>query len=197
MLRWDSATQGMAHMRSMLRRDICTAVRAGVLGYHAAQQIRSFPGSFSPQRNHSPGALQALPLRTVAQLILVLSGLTAVVAVRYPYPVALAQVNALEGRLVLSERAAMLETVAAALNPGDVVEGVVSRLADYGAFVSLRSPDGDMHGVEARTHGFGACLMVMRSSQCCCARLTATFMFLRHACRALCSGKPCIITGCN
>ena len=52
---------------------------------------------------------------------------------------------------MLSERAAMLETVAAALNPGDVVEGVVSRLADYGAFVSLRSPDGHMHGVEART----------------------------------------------
>ena len=57
----------------------------------------------------------------------------------------------LEGRLVLSERAAMLEAVAAALSPGDVVEGVVSRLADYGAFVSLRSPDGNMHGVEART----------------------------------------------
>ena len=53
---------------------------------------------------------------------------------------------------MLSERAAMLETVAAALNPGDVVEGVVSRLADYGAFVSLRSPDGNMHGVEASAH---------------------------------------------
>ncbi len=56
----------------------------------------------------------------------------------------------LEGKLVLSERAAMLEAVAAALTPGDVVEGVVTRLADYGAFVSLRSPDGNLHGVEAR-----------------------------------------------
>jgi len=59
-------------------------------------------------------------------------------------------VNVLEGKLVLSERAAMLEAVAAALNPGDVVEGVVTRLADYGAFVSLRSPDGNLHGVKAR-----------------------------------------------
>lgn len=52
--------------------------------------------------------------------------------------------------MVLSERAAMMEAVTAALNPGDVVEGVVTRLADYGAFVSLRSPDGNLHGVEAR-----------------------------------------------
>ncbi len=60
------------------------------------------------------------------------------------------QVNVLEGKLVLSERAAMMEAVTAALNPGDVVEGIVTRLADYGAFVSLRSPDGNLHGIEAR-----------------------------------------------
>ncbi|KAK9835401.1 hypothetical protein WJX81_007126 [Elliptochloris bilobata] len=69
-----------------------------------------------------------------------------------PIAAKIIQVNVLEGKLVLSERAAMMEAVAAALNPGDVVEGVVTRLADYGAFVSLRSPDGELHGVEGLIH---------------------------------------------
>ena len=83
--------------------------------------------------------------------------------------------NVLEGKLVLSERAAMMEAVAAALNPGDMVEGVVTRLADYGAFVSLRSPDGNLHGVEAR---------VMMSPQC--------WLFLRQWLPVSCVSLGCL-----
>ena len=56
------------------------------------------------------------------------------------------QVNIPERDLILSEQATMVEALAGSLNNGDVVEGVVTRLMDYGAFVSLRSPDGGMHG---------------------------------------------------
>ena len=56
------------------------------------------------------------------------------------------QVNIPERDLILSEQATMVEALAQSLNDGDVVEGVVTRLMDYGAFVSLRSPDGGMHG---------------------------------------------------
>jgi hypothetical protein len=58
------------------------------------------------------------------------------------------QVNKPEGKLVLSERAAMTSQLAKQLKPGDIVDGIVTRLRDFGAFVSLRSPDGCMHGVE-------------------------------------------------
>ena len=34
----------------------------------------------------------------------------------------------------------MVEELAASLNESDVVEGVVTRVMEYGAFVSLRSP---------------------------------------------------------
>jgi hypothetical protein len=64
------------------------------------------------------------------------------------------QVNVPEGKLVLSERAAMTTQLASQLKAGDVVEGIVTRLVDYGAFVSLRSPDGQMHGIEVGTKGF-------------------------------------------
>lgn len=56
------------------------------------------------------------------------------------------QVNIPERDLILSEQATMVEALAGSLTNGDVVEGVVTRLMDYGAFVSLRSPDGGMHG---------------------------------------------------
>lgn len=56
------------------------------------------------------------------------------------------QVNIPERKLILSEQATMVEELAANLTSGDVVEGIVTRIMDYGAFVSLRSPDGGMHG---------------------------------------------------
>ena len=49
--------------------------------------------------------------------------------------------------LILSETATMVEQLADRLQAGDVVDGVVTKLADFGAFVSIRSPDdGQMHG---------------------------------------------------
>ena len=56
------------------------------------------------------------------------------------------QVNIPDRQLILSEQATMVEELAASLNESDVVEGVVTRVMEYGAFVSLRSPDGGMHG---------------------------------------------------
>lgn len=38
--------------------------------------------------------------------------------------------------------------LAAQLHEGDTVEGVVTSLRDYGAFVSIRSPDGELHGTQ-------------------------------------------------
>lgn len=58
------------------------------------------------------------------------------------------QVNVPEKKIILSERAAMLGDLLAALTAGDVVEGVVTRLTDFGAFVSLIGADGKMHGTE-------------------------------------------------
>ena len=57
------------------------------------------------------------------------------------------QVNVPKRDLILSESATMVEQLADRLQAGDVVEGVVTKLADFGAFVSIRSPDdGQMHG---------------------------------------------------
>jgi len=36
------------------------------------------------------------------------------------------------------------------LKKGDVVEGVISKLADFGAFVSMKGADGALHGSEVR-----------------------------------------------
>lgn len=58
--------------------------------------------------------------------------------------------NIPDRQLILSEQATMVEELAASLTEGDVVEGIVTRVVDYGAFVSLRSPDGGMHGAVVR-----------------------------------------------
>lgn len=58
----------------------------------------------------------------------------------------LVQVNVPARELILSEQATIGEAMAATLTRGDVVEGVVTRVVDFGAFVSLKSPDGGMHG---------------------------------------------------
>ena len=63
------------------------------------------------------------------------------------------QVDAAGRKLILSERAASLASLAGAIGAGDVLTGVVTRLADYGAFVSLQSPgDGGLHGAEGLIH---------------------------------------------
>ena len=62
------------------------------------------------------------------------------------------QVNAAGKQLIVSERAACVADLASSVAPGDVLAGVVTRLADYGAFVSLQSPDGGLHGAEGLIH---------------------------------------------
>lgn len=61
------------------------------------------------------------------------------------------QVDVAGRRLVLSESATLMADLAAQLQEGDTVEGVVTSLRDYGAFVSIRSPDGELHGTQV-TH---------------------------------------------
>ena len=64
------------------------------------------------------------------------------------------QVNVPKRDLILSETATMVEQLADRLQAGDVVDGVVTKLADFGAFVSIRSPDdGQMHGAVVSPSG--------------------------------------------
>lgn len=60
------------------------------------------------------------------------------------------QVDVPQESIVLSERAALTSDLVTTqgLKPGLVVDGVVRKLKDFGAFVALRSPDGHMHGAE-------------------------------------------------
>jgi ribosomal protein S1 len=58
------------------------------------------------------------------------------------------QVDVPKKALVLSERAALLQRMLAVLQLGDVVDGVVVRLYDYGAFVSVADKDGKRRGTE-------------------------------------------------
>lgn len=69
-----------------------------------------------------------------------------------PIKVKVLQVNAAGKQLIVSERAASVADLASSVQPGDVLAGVVTRLADYGAFVSLQSPDGGLHGAEGLIH---------------------------------------------
>jgi ribosomal protein S1 len=60
------------------------------------------------------------------------------------------QVNVPERLLVLSERAAYMADLSKTLKRGDVVEGTVQKLTDYGAFVSITAADGNQHGTDVR-----------------------------------------------
>ncbi len=60
------------------------------------------------------------------------------------------QVNVPGRQLILSERAAYMSDFVQTLKKGDVVEGVISKLADFGAFVSMKGADGALHGSEVR-----------------------------------------------
>lgn len=61
------------------------------------------------------------------------------------------QVNIPERLLVLSERAAYMADLSKTLKQGDVVDGIVRNLTDYGAFVSIRASDGSLHGTDVST----------------------------------------------
>ena len=69
-----------------------------------------------------------------------------------PIKVKVLQVNAAGKQLIVSERAASVADLASSVAPGDVLAGVVTRCSDYGAFVSLQSPDGGLHGAEGLIH---------------------------------------------
>ena len=60
------------------------------------------------------------------------------------------QVNVPERLLVLSERAANMADLLRIVKRGDVVEGTVQKLTDYGAFVSINAADGTQHGTDVR-----------------------------------------------
>lgn len=62
------------------------------------------------------------------------------------------EVNVPERRVVLSERAASLAKMVQRLVVGSVVEGVVSYVSDFGAFVMLKDPDGELNGAEGLIH---------------------------------------------
>lgn len=62
------------------------------------------------------------------------------------------EVNVPERRVTLSERAASLAKLVQRLSEGDVVEGVVSYVSDFGAFVMLRDPEGELNGAEGLIH---------------------------------------------
>ncbi|CAG9460206.1 unnamed protein product [Pedinophyceae sp. YPF-701] len=54
--------------------------------------------------------------------------------------------------IVLSERASLMQKAVAGIEVGAVMDGVVSGLVDFGAFVALRDKDGRFHGVEGLAH---------------------------------------------
>lgn len=60
------------------------------------------------------------------------------------------QVNVPGRQLILSERAAYMSDFVQTLKKGDVVEGVISKLTDFGAFLSMKGADGALHGSEVR-----------------------------------------------
>lgn len=60
------------------------------------------------------------------------------------------QVNVVERRVVVSEKAAAAAVLAQRVQVGDVLEGCVSYVSDFGAFVMLDDPAGTVSGAEVR-----------------------------------------------
>ncbi|GAB4814294.1 hypothetical protein N2152v2_001340 [Parachlorella kessleri] len=61
----------------------------------------------------------------------------------------IAQINVPERRLVCSERAAMLDELAGRVKPGDVLEGRVTAIRDFGAFLEVKpQEDAEAYGPE-------------------------------------------------
>lgn len=55
-------------------------------------------------------------------------------------------------RLIFSQLAVKNESVMKELNPGAVMDGVVTNVTDYGAFVTLKGSDGQISGVTGLVH---------------------------------------------
>lgn len=122
------------------------------------------------------------------------------------------QVVVPEKRLIVSEKAVLLEDLAAVVAPGDVVEGVVGTIMDWGAFVECRSGGARVGcvlytgGVQAgrlllvvwnrRTGGPLLCLCSFAAYSCLICRLTTNPLALppipstTPIARAV-NGQPC------
>lgn len=62
------------------------------------------------------------------------------------------EVKVVEGRIILSEKAAVASKELATLDVGEVREAVVRKLVDYGAFVQLADKKGSLVSLEALVH---------------------------------------------
>ena len=60
------------------------------------------------------------------------------------------QVNIPKRQILMSEQAVIMHQLATSLKEGDVVSGVVKNTTNFGAFVSLKSSDGKLHGAVVR-----------------------------------------------
>ena len=68
------------------------------------------------------------------------------------------QVDSAQKTVLLSEVAAKKDEFMATAKAGDVVAGKVSQLIDFGAFVDITFPDGELHGVEVSLAATFDCL---------------------------------------
>lgn len=77
-----------------------------------------------------------------------------------------------EKRLIVSEKAVLLDELAAAVETGDVVEGVVGAIMDWGVFVECRT--GAWRAGRGSGHRGGGCLRLAqrRSRLLLCCPLT-------------------------
>ncbi len=67
----------------------------------------------------------------------------------YPHvPTTITQVNVVDRRVVVSEKAAAGAVLAQRIEVGDVLEGYVTYVSDFGAFVVLNDPAGKVFGAE-------------------------------------------------
>ena len=62
------------------------------------------------------------------------------------------KVNQADQQCTLSEKDAIIEEALKVLKVGDIVDGVVTAVVDFGAFVAVKSGDGVMHGLTGLVH---------------------------------------------
>lgn len=77
-----------------------------------------------------------------------------------------------EGKLVLSEKATVMFELMSALELGGEYNGIVARLTDYGAFVTLQDEDGKPNGTEvgrrqACQRHFRRDIVLPQPTRCC------------------------------
>ena len=52
--------------------------------------------------------------------------------------------------MIMSEQAVIMHELAMSVKEGDTVSGIVKNTTNFGAFISLKSPDGKLHGAVVR-----------------------------------------------